>query len=498
MLAKTDIRNLLNDIENERVERTISTSNTDKFAQAVCAFANDIRNCNQPGYLFIGANDDGSLNGLKVTDELLRNLAGLRSDGNILPQPALMVYKENFPDGDVAVVEVQPSLMPPVRYKGKTWIRIGARKAVANEEEERILTEKRQFHISTFDTKPCFGATLDDLDIPLFQSEYLPKAISPEILKDDKRDVVQQLASLRLFDRNYNCPTNAGMLLLGHNPQPYIFGAYIQYVRFEGLNRAAKVVKENRFSGNLIQMLKELDSFVKYTIEAKRPVLVSALREEERINYPYIAIRELLMNSVMHRSYEGSNAPTKFYEYADRIEIDNPGNLYGKARIENFPNENDYRNPVVAEAMKTLGYVNKFGRGINMVQDVLTENGNTSAQFVLDDITTFKVVVWNAEYVAKTEDSKEDVSGDVTGNVTDVTDNVTDVTDNAHAYKDANDRRMRLVDIIRTNAKVSISELAKLAGVSRRTILRDIEILKTEDKLQRVGSEKAGHWIISE
>ena len=93
MLAKTDIRNLLNDIENERVERTISTSNTDKFAQAVCAFANDIRNCNQPGYLFIGANDDGSLNGLKVTDELLRNLAELRSDGNILPQPALMVIR---------------------------------------------------------------------------------------------------------------------------------------------------------------------------------------------------------------------------------------------------------------------------------------------------------------------------------------------------------------------------------------------------------------------
>lgn len=327
----------------------------------------------------------------------------------------------------------------------------------------------------------------------------MPKAISPEILKDDKRDVIQQLASLRLFDRNYNCPTNAGMLLLGYNPQSYIFGAYIQYVRFDGLNRAAKVVKENRFPGNLIQMLKELDSFVKYTIENKRPILVSALREEEKINYPYVAIRELLMNSVMHRSYEGSNAPTKFYEYSDRIEIDNPGNLYGKARIENFPNENDYRNPVVAEAMKTLGYVNKFGRGINMVQDVLTGNGNTSAQFVLDDITTFKVVVRNAEYVSKIEDSKEDVTGNVTDNVTDVTDNVTDnVTDKAHTYKDANYRRQRLVDIIRANDNVSIYELAKLVGVSRRTILRDIEILKTEGKLQRVGREKAGHWIISE
>ena len=90
MLTKTEIENLLGDIENERVERTVSTSNTDKFAQAVCAFANDIRNSNLPGFLFIGVNDDGSLSGLKVTDELLRNLAGLRSDGNIFPVGTLL------------------------------------------------------------------------------------------------------------------------------------------------------------------------------------------------------------------------------------------------------------------------------------------------------------------------------------------------------------------------------------------------------------------------
>ena len=150
--------------------------------------------------------------------------------------------------------------------------------------------------------------------------------------------------------------------------------------------------------------------------------------------------------------------------------------------------------------MKTLGYVNKFGRGINMVQDVLTENGNTPAKFVLDDITTFKVVVHNAEYVSQIENSKENVT-DVTDNVTDVTDNVTDVTDsvtdNPSSMYDANDRRIRLMDIIRTNANVSVSELAEFTSVSRRTILRDIDILKTEGKLQRVGSEKNGHWIIS-
>lgn len=299
MLTETEVKKLLNDIENERVERTISTTNTDKFAQAVCAFANDIRNSDLPGFLFIGANDDGTLSGLTVSDELLRNLAGLRSDGNILPSPALMVYKMVFPKGEIAVVEVQPSKLPPVRYKGKTWIRIGARKAVANEEEERILTERRQVHSLTFDTQPCLEATIEDIDTELFQREYLPKAISPEILKQDKRTIVQQLASLRLYNRMCNCPTYAGILLLGTNPKYFIFGAYIQYVRFEGIDRTSKVTKEYQFIGNLIQMLKELDSFVKLTIENKRPVLVSALREKIVVNYPYAAIRELLMNKAL-------------------------------------------------------------------------------------------------------------------------------------------------------------------------------------------------------
>ncbi len=397
MLTDTEIRNLLNDLENERVERTISTNNTSKFSEAVCAFANDIRNSGLPGYLFIGAYDDGSLSGLSVTDELLRNLAALRSEGNILPAPALMVYKVSLPEGDIAVVETQPSLMPPVRYKGKIWIRIGARKAVANEEEERILMEKRQANSGSFDTQPCFDATLEDLDLDLFRNEYLLKAVSADTLENDHRDIAQQLASLRLFSLKHNCPTNAGIILLGKDPRYFIFGDYVQYVRFAGTDRASQVLKENEFSGCLIRVLKDLESFVKYSIEDKRPEFVSVLREKTVVNYPYKAIRELLMNALMHRSYEGSNAPIKFYEYSDRIEIDNPGNLYGKVRIENFPGENDYRNPVIAEAMKTLGYVNRFGRGISMVEEALSDNGSEAAIFKLDDISSFKVTVKSAD-----------------------------------------------------------------------------------------------------
>lgn len=105
-LTKDEIRELLSDIENERVERTLSTDNTKKMSEAICSFANDIRNTKKPGYFLIGAHDNGNLDGMTFSDEQLRSYAGLRNTGAILPPPALMVYKETFPDGEVAVIEV--------------------------------------------------------------------------------------------------------------------------------------------------------------------------------------------------------------------------------------------------------------------------------------------------------------------------------------------------------------------------------------------------------
>jgi ATP-dependent DNA helicase RecG len=396
MISKEEIKILLADIESERVERTTSTKDTDKFAKAVCAFANDISNKKLPDYLMIGAFDDRRLNGLKVTDEILRSLAGLRSDGNILPKPALMVERVPFPEGDLAVVEVLPSKVTPVKYKGVAYVRIGARKSEANEEEERILREKSEVKSPTYDSTPCLYSTIDDLDLDLFKKEYLPNFVKASVLKSDKRTLKQQLASLQLFDIASDCPTVAGILLIGKDPKRILFGSYIQYVQFAGKKITSKVLNERQFSGNLLTMLKEIDYFIKFTIQKQRPVFVSVLREEMRINYPYEAMRELAMNLVMHRNYQ-TNAPARFYEYSDRIEMDNPGNLYGKVHPENFPNVTDYRNPILADAMKVFGYVNSFGRGINMVQEELVENKNGLAVFDFDEISTFKVTVMNAD-----------------------------------------------------------------------------------------------------
>lgn len=513
MIAKEEIQILLKDIENERVERTISTTNTDKFAIAVCAFANDLPNKKLPGYLFIGAYDNGTLSGLKVTDELLRNLAGLRSDGNIQPKPALMVEKISFPEGDLAVIEVQPSKNTPVKYKGTIYVRIGARKSEANEEEERILREKSEIKSPTFDTTPCQHTTIEDLDVDLFKSDYLPKFVKTNVLKNDKREIKQQLASLQLFDLPHDCPTVAGILLIGKDPKRVLFGSYIQYVQFAGKNRASKVLNERQFSGNLLTMLKEIDYFIKYTIQKQRPVFVTVLREEMKINYPYEAIRELAMNLVMHRNYQ-TNAPAKFYEYSDRIEMDNPGNLYGKVSPDNFPNETDYRNPVIAVAMKTLGYVNQFGRGIETVQEELVANKNGLALFKFDDITTFKVTVMSAD--AKMESDTEmnvgemsennvgENSGTENGadeaekeaiNEADDTENSIDDTDiDTDDTENLSSREKNIINLMKDNNSISRKLLAKKMGISTATVARDITSLKEKGVIERIGGDRGGYW----
>lgn len=389
---------LLNSEESYRIERTVSTGNMDKFQEAICAFANDLPGSRKKGYLLIGVDDDGRISGLKVDDALMKKISAIRFDGNILPLPVMNTEKIATDEGDVLVVEVTPSFDTPVRYRGRTFVRIGPRRDIASAEEERILSERCAASLPTFDTRPCREATLEDIDVDTIIKEYLPNAIAADVLAVDKRPLKEQLASLHLYNMQWDCPTYAALIMFGNNPRFFMLGAYIQFVRFKGLDNGGEILNERRFEGCLFKILPELESFIRDGIITKRPVPVSILREKNVFNYPFKALRELLMNAVMHRDYQ-SNMPIRLYQYDEHIEVMNPGGLYGQARPENFPYVNDYRNSVVAEMMRTLNYVNMFNHGVRDVQEQLKENGNPEAIFNVNYITAFSVVVKVAEEV---------------------------------------------------------------------------------------------------
>src|SRR5690606_9091165 len=309
--------------------------------------SNDFPNHRQPGYILLGVDDDGKAKGITIGDEELQKIGNIKSNGNVLPQPSLSVSPIYHIDGgDVVVVQVRPSLYPPVRYDGRCWIRVGPRKAKASLEEERILTERRVSYAKTYDLVPALGSSIADISIEFFKTNYLSSAIDKETLAENGRTIEEQLASLRFYDTKEKCPTNAGRWMFGLNPTFYIPGAYIQYIKFSGEEMTTDVAFEKIFSGALITELQLLDDFIKMNVVKDRPVKKDSFQEDNIRNYPYWALRELIMNAIMHRNYE-SNAPIYIYEFSNRIEIINPGGLYGEATPQNFPNASDYRNVVL-------------------------------------------------------------------------------------------------------------------------------------------------------
>lgn len=382
MIDEDELRRLMADLESDRVERTVSVSKSDKHCRAVCAFANDLPHHGKPGYLLVGVTDGGAPSGLRVTDQLLQNLAAYRDNGRIQPLPVMVVSRFVLDGGEVAVVEVQPSDLPPVRYDGRIHIRVGPRRAIASEQEERILVERRISSSRTFDLRPCRGTSLSDLAMDLFL-QYRSQAVAPDVIEENHRALEFQMASLSLYDGGAQVPTNAGMLLLGKEVRRWLPGAYVQFVRFDGGSLADEPREEKVIDGDLLTVLRELDSLVKLRTTG-RPTPVSALREKILWDYPPAALRELLMNAVMHRDYE-STAPVRFYWFDDHIEVQNPGGLYGAATRENFPRQNAYRNPVVAAAMKSLGYVNTYGHGVLRAQRILSDNGSLPIEFEFED-----------------------------------------------------------------------------------------------------------------
>lgn len=180
------------------------------------------------------------------------------------------------------------------------------------------------------------------------------------------------------------------------------------------------------------------------------------------------------MNAVCHRTYE-SNGPIQFYQYDDRIEIMNPGGLYGKVNAENFPLVNDYRNPIVAEAMKVLGFVNRFSRGVMRVKEELKENKNGEPLFSLDLVTAFLVT----EYISAEALRYEPIEGK-----------------SKEKNRGITDIERNILKIFENNPAATYSFISNNIGVSESYVYKTIKKLKVKGWIEREKGRKHGIWVV--
>ena len=386
--------------ESDRVEfkESLAGESPKRIREAICAFANDLPDHRKPGYIVIGVNGKGEFVGSAVTDEMIRQLADMKSDGHILPLPSMTVEKRVLEGSQVALVTVQVSDSPPVRCRGVIRIRTGSRRDIATGQDERILNERRARGYSSFDVEPIPTAGLTDLDLIRFRYEYLEKAFSQEVLSINERSIEEQLAATKMIaSADKPAATVLGILTIGKSPQDYLPGAYIQFLRIAGNKWGDDVVDSEAIQGTFPDVLRRVNE----KLQAHNSLAIDFLSspvERRTETYPVEALLQFVNNAVMHRIYEGTNSPVRVYWFNDFIEIMSPGGPYGVVTIENFGQQvTDYRNRNLADAMRTLGFVQQFGFGIPAAKGLLRDAGNPEPIFKVDNSFVSVIVKSNKE-----------------------------------------------------------------------------------------------------
>ena len=210
--------------------------------------------------MLVGVHDDGTCASLPIDDELLVRLSNIHGEGDILPLPSMTVKKRRLNECEVAVVTVQPSADPPVRYRGRVWIRVGPSVREASVEDERLLSERRRAADLSFDSRPASGIELEDLDTAFLRDHYLPAAVAADVLDRNRRTIEEQLRSLRLMQAGR--PTWGALLALGRDPQGRLPGAYVQFLRIDGIEITDPIRNQKELTGRLDDVVRRLDDLL--------------------------------------------------------------------------------------------------------------------------------------------------------------------------------------------------------------------------------------------
>ncbi len=292
----------------------------------------------------------------------------------------------------------------------------------------------------------------------------------------------------------------------------YVPSAYVQYVKFSGSDNGGDILAEHAYKGPLLRTIDELNAFVKVGIAQPHPVKVSALQEEIFYSYPDWAIRELLLNAIIHRDYQLGNAPIKFYDYnSARIELSNSGGLYGLAKPDNFPLVNDYRNPLLAGAMKVMGFVNQYNRGIAKVKLEMAMNGNPPPIFDVNKLTEFRVTLLADTKIQLAATQRDELNiesntqYDKLNNVTET--HYDELNDELNDDSRLNDplkgteytsREEKILHLVGCSPGIQRKEMARKLKISVVTLDRILKKMTSDRQNARIehrGSKKTGGWF---
>ena len=422
----------------------------DEYLKWICGFANA-----QGGTLYIGKDDNGNVVGVKNATKLLEDLPNKIT--TILGIVAAVNLHETQ-EGDYIEIVIEPH-PNPVNYKGEYHFRSGSTK----QELKGAALDKFLLHKYG---KKWDGVTVPSVQISELKQEtfefFKKKGIEAKRLDEKclKESTEQLLNNLKLIENGHL--KRAAILLFHPDPEKFVTGAYIKIGFFR---TESDLLFQDTIHGNLLEQVEKTIELL-FTKYIRAMISYEGISRVETYEYPVAALREALLNAVAHKDYAGCT-PIQIKVYADRIRIWNEGQLPENWTVDNLMHEHSSRpyNPDIANAFFRSGYVESWGRGIEIMTEQCSK-AKLPLPTITNDGSDFLIVFRKDIY------NKEDLS-----------------------KLGLNDRQLDALLFFKMKGEITTSEYMKKYGVSERTARYDLSNLVDRGLVIKDGEKKSARYL---
>jgi ATP-dependent DNA helicase RecG len=402
-MTKTELLELLKNGENSGVEFKRDTIDNRALAKELVAFAN-LRG----GRLVLGVDDDGSVIG--VTRDRLEEWVMTACRDKIRPEliPYYEIIRDVEPGRDVAVIQVDRgwAVHHLWHHNHRTYyIRVGTLSREASAEElERLFQQRGTFRL---ELRGVSGSSAENFDYRRLK-DYFQRIRSQETPKTDDAYSWQNLlinTEFLIEEEDRNPATVAGLLLFCANPNRFLPQAGIDAVAYPGKVKDYAAKERLSIRGPMTALLAEdrvvENGLVEQAVEFVRrntqvaAVLEDGSRREQTWTYPEEAVRESLVNALVHRDYLLSGTTVELSIYEDRLEVISPGRLpNGITPQRMITGCRSARNQLLKDVMRDYGYLEHMGMGVprKIVKSMKRHNGTMPD--LIEDEELFTLRLW--------------------------------------------------------------------------------------------------------
>ena len=457
--------------EDQTYDRKSARKDPKGLSNHIVAFANA-----DGGTLVIGIEDDFTVTGIdnyqnNVNDILRVPFDYCKPSIRVMTETVECIDKDGKPN-HLLVITIPQSSELHANQQDDVYYRMGDKSKKLNFDERLQLMYAKGSRY--YEDEPVFRSSIEDIDMD-FVAEYCKKIgygkSAEEYIRQNNDYIVQHDGREEM--------SGAALLLFGKNPQRFFQRARVRFIRYDGteakVGTEMNVIKDVVFDGRILEVVRQALDFVRGQIK-EHTRLGSDGRFVTTPEYPEFAWKEIIINAVAHRDYSIKGTDIQIKMFDDRITVESPGVLPGIVRLNNLRTVHFSRNPKIAEFLHQYEYVKEFGEGVDRMFKEMEDAGLPAPEYT-DNAFMLNVTIRNGK-----------VSGEVNGDDGKVNGKVN--------FDDFSKNELLVYEAIANNPTVTRADLIETLDISARTIDRAIKSLKEKDAIERVGSDKTGHWSI--